>query len=149
MRILLALDDSKFSEAVTNALITQTKTEGVEVRLIHVIEPFPASLAKKLGSRAAPDFVAARQDLREQGRKLLGRAAQKLRSLGFKVSSSVEEGDARDIILNDAESWNANLIMVGSHGRTGLDRLLMGSVSETVARYAVCSVEIVRIRPQP
>jgi len=46
--------------------------------------------------------------------------------------------------LDAASEWHADLIMVGSHGRTGLDRLLIGSVSEVVARHAPCSVQIVR-----
>ncbi len=78
---------------------------------------------------------------------MLAQAAQTLRPAGFKVTSSVEEGDPREVILNSADTWNADLIMVGSHGRKGFDRLLVGSVSEAVARHARCSVEIVRIHP--
>src|ERR1019366_9142858 len=109
------------------------------------VEPFPERLAKRRGSRQSPDFVAARVEQRKLAEELLSRGTEKLRSAGFKVTSSVEEGDARDAILNHSETWRADLIMVGSHGRTGLDRFLMGSVSEAVARHARCSVEIVRI----
>jgi nucleotide-binding universal stress UspA family protein len=77
---------------------------------------------------------------------MLAQAAGMLCSAGFKVTSSIEEGDARNVILDHAESWHADLIMVGSHGRTGLVQLLMGSVSDAVARHAGCSVEIVRVR---
>lgn len=147
MNILLALDESRFSDAATNTLITQIKAKGTEVHLLHVIEPFPAHLAEKNGTRESPDFVAARLELRGYAKKLLSGATQKLRSARFTVSSSVEEGDARDAILNYAERWPADLIVVGSHGRKGLDRFLIGSVSEAVARHARCSVEIVRIRP--
>jgi nucleotide-binding universal stress UspA family protein len=77
---------------------------------------------------------------------MLAQAAEMLRSAGFKVTSSVEEGDARSVILDRAATWDTDLIMVGSHGRTGLVELLMGSVSEAVSRHAGCSVEIVRIR---
>ena len=146
MRILLALDDSKFSEVVNDALIAQAKTSNAEVHLLHVVEPFPVDLAQKLGSRDSPDFVAAHLQQREWAKEMLAQTAEKLRSAGFKVTSSVEEGDARDVILNHSETWRADLIMVSSHGRTGLDRFLMGSVSEAVARHARCSVEIVRTR---
>jgi nucleotide-binding universal stress UspA family protein len=147
VRILLALDDSKFSEAATDALIAQVKTTDTEMRLLHVVESFPEKLAKKMGSRDAPDFVAARLEQRERAKEWLARAAEKLRSAGFKVTFSVKEGDARDVILNHAERWNADLIIVGSHRRRGLGRFLIGSVSEAVARHARCSVEIVRTRP--
>ena len=52
MRILLALDDSKCSAGATDALIAQAKTKNAEVRVLHVVEPFPESLAKRMGSRA-------------------------------------------------------------------------------------------------
>jgi nucleotide-binding universal stress UspA family protein len=147
MKILLAIDESKFSEAATNTVITQIKPKDAEIRLLHVVEPFPVRLARRKGTRESPDFVAARMEQREHAKKLLSRATEKLRSAGFKVTSSVEEGDARDVILNRAERWLADLIVVGSHGRTGLDRFLIGSVSEAVARHARCSVEIVRTHP--
>jgi hypothetical protein len=52
--------------------------------------------------------------------------------------------EPRAVILDEASKWNANLIVLGSHGRHGMDRLLMGSVSEAVAFHAHCSVEVVR-----
>ena len=147
MRILLALDDSECSTGAMDSLIAQFKTKDATVRLLHVVEPFPERLAKRRGSRQSPDFVAARVEQRKLAEKLLSRATEKLRTAGFIVTSSVEEGDARDVILHHAENWGADLIMVGSHGRTGLVHFLMGSVSEAVARHAGCSVEIVRIQP--
>lgn len=146
MRILLALDGSKHSAVVRDALIAQAKTSDEEVQLLHVVEPFPVDLAQKVGSRVSPDFAAARLEYRERAKEMPAQAAEKLRSAGFKVTSSVEEGGARDVILNHAGSWGADLIMVGSHGRTGFVQLLMGSVSDAVTRHAGCSVEIVRIR---
>lgn len=50
----------------------------------------------------------------------------------------------KNVILDEAANWHADLIVVGSHGRRGLDRFLLGSVSETVAIYAHCSVEVLR-----
>jgi nucleotide-binding universal stress UspA family protein len=147
MRILLALDGSKHSAAVRDALISQAKTSDAEVHLLHVVEPFPIDLVQKLGSQDSPDFPSARLEQREWAKEMLAQAAEKLRSTGFIVTSSVEEGDAREVILNHAKRWGADLIMVGSHGRTGLIHFLMGSVSEAVARHAGCSVEIVRIQP--
>jgi nucleotide-binding universal stress UspA family protein len=52
--------------------------------------------------------------------------------------------EPRALILDTAEAWGADLIVVASHGRRGLDRFLMGSVSEAVATYARCSVEVIR-----
>jgi nucleotide-binding universal stress UspA family protein len=147
MRILLARDDAKCSVAATDALIAQARTENTEVHVLHAVEPFPVRLAEEMGSRGSPEFVAARMRQRERAKEMVAQAAEKLRSAGFKVTSSVEEGDARDVILNHAESRPADFIVVGSQGRKGLDRFLLGSVSEAVARHAPRSVEVVRARP--
>lgn len=146
MRILLALDGSPTSEAATRTLIEQMKPAGSDVRLLHIVEPFPVKLAEAEGSNASPDFDRARLEQRQAAERLLKNAATKLQAAGFNVTWMVQEGDPRMAILDDAEAWSADLIVVGSHGRTGLQRLLMGSVSEAVARHAACSVEIIRPR---
>lgn len=144
MKILIAVEDSKFCKAAANTLIALLKADGTEIRLLHVLEPFPVALAEQMGSKDGPDFVAAGQELRDQAKKYLGETADKLRCAGFETSYSLEEGDAREKILDYAERWAADLIIVAPHGRKGISRFLMGSVSETVARYARCSVQILR-----
>jgi len=56
----------------------------------------------------------------------------------------IPTGDPRAVILDAARAWPADLIVLGSHGRRGLDRFLMGSVAESVAIHAHCSVEVIR-----
>jgi nucleotide-binding universal stress UspA family protein len=152
LRILLAMDDSKYSEAAADAVITQINPKGTQVQSLSVLNPFPLAEAEKMAShgypeKEYPDFVRAREGLRDQAKGNLQKTAEKLQTVGFKVNQTiVEEGDARDIILEYAHRWRADLIVVGSHGRKGIKRFLMGSVSEAVSRYAACSVEIVRLR---
>lgn len=55
------------------------------------------------------------------------------------------DSDAREIV-NEAERWNARMVVLGSHGRRGFDRFTLGSVSEHVALHAPCSVEVIRER---
>jgi nucleotide-binding universal stress UspA family protein len=57
---------------------------------------------------------------------------------------AIELGEPRAVILDAAKTWGSDLIVLGSHGRRGMDRFLMGSVSEAVAIHAHCSVEVVR-----
>jgi nucleotide-binding universal stress UspA family protein len=147
MRILLAVHDSIFAGQVARVLIDQVKIDLVEVRVLHVLEEFPTALAEKLGSTEFPDFTRARVELRNKANEFLERTVHTLRSAGFHASHLLEEGDVKEAILNQAERWPADLIFLGSHGRKGLSRFLMGSASEAVARYAQCSVQIVRIRP--
>jgi nucleotide-binding universal stress UspA family protein len=85
------------------------------------------------------------EDLLPQAREVADRVAKTLSSAGFTVTTSVVTGDARSVILDDAAEWHADLIVLGSHGRKGLGRFFLGSVSEAVARHAPCSVQIVRI----
>jgi len=79
---------------------------------------------------------------------LVARAGQKLRDAGFQVTTAIEEGNPKVVIIDSATEWPADLIIVGLHGRKGLDRLLIGSVSEAVARHARCSGAN-RARPKP
>lgn len=116
MRILLALDDSTFSEAVIRALIAQAPPKSSEVRVLHVIEPLPAIYG---GSEwgYVMDWQAVTREHRKQAEALMARAAQTLRAAGFEITTAIEEGAPKAVILDVAGKWPANLIMVGSHGR--------------------------------
>jgi nucleotide-binding universal stress UspA family protein len=94
-----------------------------------------------------PALETAWESQRQQARAVIAKAAELLRARGLKVAAAVEDGDPKSKILDVAEEWQADLIVLGSHGRKGLNRFLMGSISDAVARHARCSVEIVRIRP--
>lgn len=141
MKVLLAIDDSKFSEAATYSLIAQAKPKETEVRVLHVIEPVVVSGEAGF----VIDSEAATQELRKKGEVLLTQTAQALSTAGFQVTTDLEEGNPKSVISDLAAKWSADLVIMGSHGRKGLDRFLMGSVSETVMRHAPCSVQIVRI----
>jgi nucleotide-binding universal stress UspA family protein len=65
----------------------------------------------------------------------------------MKVSTSVEQGNSESTIINASEKWQADLIVLGAHGRKGLRRLWMGGVPAAVAFHARCSVEIARVAP--
>lgn len=147
MKILLAIDGSKFSEWAVQAVMAQTKPNHADVRVLHVVEPIPEyadGLAWGYGLQSA----GVLEEESEQAQGLVAKAARELRDAGFQVETAVEVGDAKAVIVDAAASWPADLIVLGSHGRKGLERFLMGSVSETVARHAPCSVQIVRSPPR-
>jgi nucleotide-binding universal stress UspA family protein len=146
VRILLAIDDSKFSEAAIETVLEQARRHGTEVRVLHVLEPPPLLVARELGG-FEPALESALEFQKQQAEAVVAKAAELLRAQGLKVTAAVEMGDPKSKILDVAEEWQADLIVLGSHGRTGLNRFLMGSVSDAVARHACCSVEIVRICP--
>jgi nucleotide-binding universal stress UspA family protein len=91
------------------------------------------------------DFEA-RTELLETANRLVQRVAERFSRNAFKVETLVREGDAGTEIVSEAETWPADLLIVGSHGYTGLKRLILGSVAHYVTNHAACSVEIVRAR---
>jgi nucleotide-binding universal stress UspA family protein len=140
MKIVMGIDDSKFSEDVLRAIVTQFRTENTEVRVLHVLQPI-AVAPPQMAAGYAPEL----DDQKKPARELVERIANELRSAGFKVvNTAVEVGDIRDTIIDSAAEWGADLIVVGSHGKRGIQRFLLGSVAEFVARHAKCSVEIAR-----
>jgi len=96
-----------------------------------------------MGAGYAPELKGQMQ----VGRTLAEGVANKLRAAGFEASAAVEMGDIRERIIDSAGEWPSDVILLGSHGRRGMRRLLLGSVAESVVRHAPCSVEIVRPRP--
>jgi nucleotide-binding universal stress UspA family protein len=150
MRIVLAVDDSAHSDAAVKALIAQFRPAGVEVKVFHAVEwlrQMPQSFMFGEGPTFDQDIQACRRRSIEKAEQLVARAAQQLQAAGFQTSTATPDADPRHGIIDCAAEWKADLIVMGSHGRTGIDRLLLGSVAEAVMRHARCSVEIVRLPP--
>ena len=147
MKIVLAVDGSKFSEAAAQAVITQGQPDSTEIQVLHIVEPPSLLVAREMGGYdRALDAVWEAET--KQAQALVAKVADGLRSNGLKVTTAVEQGEPKSKIIEAASKWRADLIVVGSHGRKGLEHFLLGSVSDAVARHAGCSVEIVRIPPK-
>jgi nucleotide-binding universal stress UspA family protein len=144
MKIILAIDGSKFSEAAVQTVIEQARPQDTEIRVLHVVEPPSLLVAREMGGYD-PALDAVWEAETKQAETLVTKVADGLRSKGLKVTTAVERGDPKSKIIDAASKWRADLIVVGSHGRKGLEHFLLGGVSEAVARHAGCSVEIVRI----
>jgi nucleotide-binding universal stress UspA family protein len=144
MKILLPIDDSKFSEAAIRAVIAQAHSKDTQVRVLHVVKPPSLLVARDMGGYD-PALEAGWDEETKQAEVLVAKAAETLRSHGIKVSTAVQQGEPKCLIIDASKEWHADLIVLGSHGRNGLDRFLLGSVSDATARHARCSVEIVRI----
>ena len=128
---------------MTQAVIAQFPVERAEIRLLHVLQPISTAAPPQMAVGYAPEL----ENQEREAHALVERIAGQLRSAGFKVDRAVVEiGDTREKIVDAAAQWGADLTIVGSHGRTGLKRLLLGSVAEFVIRHAQCSVQIVRRR---
>jgi nucleotide-binding universal stress UspA family protein len=113
------------------------------MRVLTVIEPFPPiAIEPWYGGRES--LVQIDKEMKKRAQDLLKKTAGSLKKKGIKTQSVVLEGDARSVIVHEAEKWKVDLIVMGSHGYTGIKRLLLGSVASFVVSHAPCSVEIVR-----
>ena len=151
-KILLATDGSDCSVGAAHAVASQLWPQGSVFKVLSVEELvavgnqmeaaslsaiYPASLLEELTTQA-----------RDRARSAVETAKDILTGAGLTLDSgdSIPLGEPRNAILDAAKDWGADLIVLGSHGRRGLDRFLLGSVSEAVAIHAACSVQVVRGR---
>ncbi len=143
MKVLLAIDGSAPSDAAVSEVCRRPWPPGTEVRIITVENPWKEELLRGDFS-SMYDEINVR--LRAEAWQRLNVAAATIRRNipGMIVTPVFREGQPKDKILDEAEDWGADLIVVGSHGYGTLKRLLLGSVSLAVATAAHCSVEIVR-----
>lgn len=140
MRILLAVDDSEHSNVATKSILERPWPKGSTIRVLCVAQmytPLPIPYGTASSEEVTQSFLTEAQGV-------LDRTTAKLGVLDLAIERSMRQGDPRQEIVNEAEEFGADLIVVGSHGRTGMQRWLLGSVAEHVVRHASCSVEVVR-----
>jgi nucleotide-binding universal stress UspA family protein len=143
MKILLATDGSEFSRHAVAAVADRPWPAGSEVRVISVVHlPFTPTPE----TWALPDSYYSELERRGQAQAetAINQAASWLKETALTVTSEAILGHAEEKILEAARVWEADLIVMGSHGRSGWKRFLLGSVSQAVVSHAPCSVEIVR-----
>jgi nucleotide-binding universal stress UspA family protein len=148
MRILLATDGSGHSKAAVDEIAHWDYPADSEVRVISVVAPyFPTTYLPGDGVDMNL-YEQMEKDAREVARAAVDSAVAKLRageeSRELSVTTKVLSGSPKGLILEEAEAFGADLIVVGSHGHGMLERFLLGSVAQAVALHARCSVEIVR-----
>ena len=149
MNLLLAIDDSYYSELALREVAARPWPAPTTVKILSVAYFLGVPVAGvPAGMEPSPTaaMFEARTDLLESTNQLLQRAVEQLARDDIRVETLVREGDPGTEIIQEAESWPADLIVVGSHGHQGLKRLLLGSVAHYVTNHAPCSIEIVRAR---
>lgn len=150
MRILVATDGSTCSSLAVRTVAKRPWPKDTQVLVVTAVQ-LVAPDALHFSSSVAPEYpTALLAEIWKEAEARAGEAVIDARKIlehaGLKVSTyqSTPACEPRVVILDEASKWDADLIVVGSHGRHGVDRLLMGSVSEAVAFHANCSVEVVR-----
>lgn len=144
VRIVVGIDGSTDSQAALNAVADRSWPKGSEVRLVAALDTV---LCLSPASEESPEMkwfeVNDENDLMSL-RQTLEPLADKLRNVGLTTSLELKKGDPQRILVEAAESWQADSIFVGAKGMRGIERLMLGSVSAAVAARAHCSVEVVR-----
>jgi len=145
-RILIAVDDSKYSEKAVRYGYHLALALGGQVALVHVIDPPTSSTYGAVDPIMGvnPVYIPEITEVQEQtSADLLDRLALSWGGLEEDITKISKLGQPRKEILAAANEWQADLIVLGTHGRTGFDHFISGSVSEGVARHSIRPVIIV------
>ncbi len=145
MRVLIAVEDDLFGLAQASYVTNTPWPPLTEFKVVHVIEP--VSLKQIASGSILPLFDFVEEELHREAAAMVRRVALRIRDK-FKspyVFEEVVKGRAKEKIVEAAEQWSADLIIIGSHGRRGVDLLMLGSVSNAVSAHAPCSVIVVKL----
>jgi nucleotide-binding universal stress UspA family protein len=145
-KILVAVDGSTASAKGLREALRLAKAEGARLFILHVVDEYPAFAALDGMMAGAPgaDLVPA---LREGGKRVLARAKTTAEKAGVPAKAVLREmlsGPAAYPIVREAKKLGADLIVLGTHGRRGVRRLVLGSDAEQVVRTASVPVLLVR-----
>ena len=139
-KILIAVDNSICSEKAAKTGYEMARKFGAEIALLNIIEPVPQTVNPDFA--LAPVFMEM-YDNSEESSHILLKAIEKKYGQGSTTTYLTTLDTATHGIIHQAEEWKADLIVIGTHGRTGLYHFLMGSVAESVAHRASCPVLII------
>ncbi len=147
MKILIAVDDSPYSKAAVDWVKSMKWPAGTEASVLSVARPLTVaySTVEAAGYAYAPQIYEENLKFHEE---VAAETQRVLKDAGFAVSAAVAQGDPREAIVEAATVGHVDLVVVGSHGRTGLQRMLLGSVASYVVSHVTCSVVVVKA-PRP
>ena len=145
MKILLATDGSAQSQAAIDMLKNFAFKSGDEMKIVSVVD-MAVPMAIDIYGGYLPDTTEMEKTAREHAEKVLSETCERLEGIckNLTVTSDVLFGSPESRIVETAEEWGSDLIVVGSHGYSRWERLLLGSVSQSVVHHAPCSVMVVR-----
>jgi nucleotide-binding universal stress UspA family protein len=149
--ILIAVDGSEATNLALQETLRLAKGQDAQLRLIHVMDESPASLAMADANLQDAGLIEdLNNELRKSGEDIMSAAAAVVRRNGIEPETLIKKVNAlgpgiAEVIEEEATSWPADLIVIGTHGRRGVRRLLLGSVAEGVVRIATKPVLLVRL----
>jgi nucleotide-binding universal stress UspA family protein len=137
--ILIPTDGSDCSLRAAELGISLAKILGAKIFVIYAIDPvILEQLTRDVGKKGVE------KELKEKGQRYLNHAAKLAEKEGLKAEAILAKGEPHDQIVHFAKSKGVNMIVMGTYGRRGMKRILIGSVTERVIEYAPCPVLVVR-----
>jgi nucleotide-binding universal stress UspA family protein len=147
-RIVLASDGSPGAERAARVLEAWPIFRGATIHVVTVSEPelpwWAGVGADAAAPVAIPAYLEAIDAVRDERREHATALAARLVAAGFEADAEIREGDSAQEIMAAAAAWSGELIVMGTHGRTGLARIALGSVARNVVHHARTSVLVVR-----
>lgn len=143
-RILIAVEDSPYSDQAVNYGVLLALNLGSKIFLVHADEiPITSTYTADPLLNDSPIMIPELMNIQEEASKNLFKRLKKQHGDKVEISTFTKIGRPQDEILSVADECKADLIILGTHGRTGFDHFISGSVSESVARKAKCPVLII------
>jgi len=143
-RILVPVDGSATSDAGLAEATQLARLTGAQLRLLHVVDDMPMIMSgDTMGAMAGDVFDL----LRKNGERVLQAACTRVKAAGIAVDTKLYDsfdGRLSDRVVQEVAEWPADLIVLGTHGRRGVGRMLLGSDAEQVLRTATVPVLLVR-----
>jgi nucleotide-binding universal stress UspA family protein len=143
-RILVPVDGSATSDAGLAEAVKLARLTGARVQLLHVVDDMPFVLGTDGFGTMSADILGV---MKEAGEAVLGRARTLVETSGVPVETVLFdslEGRLSERVASQALAWNANLIVLGTHGRRGVQRMVLGSGAEQIVRSSPVPVLLVR-----
>jgi nucleotide-binding universal stress UspA family protein len=146
-RILVPVDGSPASRQGLEEAIRLAKLTGARIRVVHLVDTLSFALAQSYAGPASEVLDA----MRRGGQMVVGEAARVVEDAGVAVEQQLYEqftGRLSELVADEAVKWNADVLVLGTHGRRGIGRALLGSDAEQIVRSAPVPVLVVRARAQ-
>ncbi len=146
MKVLIAIDESECSKMALASVMNRYWGPTTEFEVVSVFEPVASQYIGWHTTYVPVSMIDMENELLKSRREAVEQQTKLLRKRfgEQRVKGKVLEGLAWQSIVKEADSWDADLIVVGSHGRAGLSKLFLGSVADAVLDHANCSVEVIK-----
>jgi nucleotide-binding universal stress UspA family protein len=148
-KILVPVDGSATSSRGLQEAIKLAKLTGARLRLMHVVDSISFAAGMEVSMSVTNEMLGL---MRESSEKLLAKARAKVEKAGLRVDTVLVDsmaGRVCDLVIKQAEDWGAGLIVLGTHGRRGVGRMLLGSDAEMITRLSPVPVLLVRAVEAP